>query len=575
VTNGSGVDKIYFDLGPGTPVINVGSTDLPTITQAVTIDGAFYGATRVKLNGPNAGNGLAFGPGSTGSILRALVIQNFSTGLYVQAGVTVKGSVIGPNIGYGILSTTTGLIVGGVNSGTPDPCSGDCNIISGNGAAGVSGLGVTIKGNFIGVDATGTVAWPNDSGVFVSGGDWTVGGPAAGERNVISGNRIGVIVVDCYTVCAIQGNFIGTDVTGTHAVGNTQYGIQLGHTPGVTIGGTQPGEGNVISGNESSGILVYEQTAALSILGNRIGTTYGGGPLGNGGDGIDLGGFDATAVTNVRVGSEAAPAAANVIAFNYLVGIWAETTSDRNPIRRNSIHDNGFGAIVVDDGGQDSIAAPIVAGWGPVHGTACSGCSVEIFSDQDAEGATFHGTATADGSGHWTFGGTVYGPHVTATSTNSVGDTSEFSVPLAVPVFKPDARIKVGAGGALVGDNVYNTTGANQTVIASAAAGASLTYIISIQNDSSRYDVFRVRAQGPAAVGYTVRYFVGSTEYTAAIQAGTYKTPVLAPGQTSSVTALVNVTSSAAVGSNVNRLVVVTSQDPTRQDAVRLLAKRS
>jgi hypothetical protein len=60
-----------------------------------------------------------------------------------------------------------------------------------------------------------------------------------------------------------------------------------------------------------------------------------------------------------------------------------------------------------------------------------AGCTIELFSDADGAGAVYEGTTTAGPAGAWTFGKPdgVAGPNVTATATDSAGNTSEFSAP--------------------------------------------------------------------------------------------------------------------------------------------------
>src|SRR3990170_1929445 len=78
-----------------------------------------------------------------------------------------------------------------------------------------------------------------------SGGN-RIGGGGAGEGNVISGNVVGIELRGRKNV--IQGNLIGVDASGSKPMGNEFEGIWV--TPvgrDNIIGGSQPGEGNVIS----------------------------------------------------------------------------------------------------------------------------------------------------------------------------------------------------------------------------------------------------------------------------------------------------------------------------------------
>src|SRR5205085_3715060 len=90
----------------------------------------------------------------------------------------------------------------------------------------------------------------------------------------------------------IQGNFIGTNATGTGAVPNSTTGMSIGSSEN-TIGGTTPQARNLISGNTTHGMLISGQyTFGNVVIGNYIGTdTTGFNPLGNLGFGISIQGF--------------------------------------------------------------------------------------------------------------------------------------------------------------------------------------------------------------------------------------------------------------------------------------------
>src|SRR6185369_13259017 len=102
-----------------------------------------------------------------------------------------------------------------------------------------AGQSATIQGNLIGTNAAGTAAVGNGStGVRVVGGagtPTTIGGTAAGARNVISGNGEGV-GIGAGSGAVVAGNYIGTDAAGTGDVGNAGYGVSV-TSSGNTIGG--------------------------------------------------------------------------------------------------------------------------------------------------------------------------------------------------------------------------------------------------------------------------------------------------------------------------------------------------
>ena len=206
------------------------------------------------------------------------------------SGAVIQGNIIGLNAlgtavipsnqfsGGGIsLQNASNATIGGTTAAAR-------NVISGSGGTGVSmGLGAggtVIAGNFIGTDITGTVDFGNGHGVAVSSADVTIGGSAAGAGNLISGNR-GIGVIAGQTAApfntVVQGNLIGTDVTGTLPLRNDDRGIHVG-SGSNTIGGTGPGEGNIIAFSGNVGVYVPGQSAN-TIRGNSI--------FKNGGIGID------------------------------------------------------------------------------------------------------------------------------------------------------------------------------------------------------------------------------------------------------------------------------------------------
>ena len=119
-----------------------------------------------------------------------------------------------------------------------------------------------VQGNYIGVDATGASALGNGAnGVFIttSASTNTVGGTTAEARNLISGNTTSGIHVLGIGVTGniMRGNYIGTDVTGTVALGNGLHGVRIaaGASDNV-VGGFGVGEGNLISGNATTPVAV-------------------------------------------------------------------------------------------------------------------------------------------------------------------------------------------------------------------------------------------------------------------------------------------------------------------------------
>jgi subtilisin-like proprotein convertase family protein len=174
------------------------------------------------------------------------------------------------------------------------------NVISGNAKDGVliSGTRNVVEGNFIGTDKTGALAVANKAdGVAIGMGASTntIGGALAGQRNIVSGNGgNGVLITDTGTMGnVLQGNYIGTDVTGTKARPNSGNGVVIASGAEKNlIGGTDPGELNVISGNLQDGVQITGDTTQDNVVSvNYIGVDATGSlALGGGANGIEIDG---------------------------------------------------------------------------------------------------------------------------------------------------------------------------------------------------------------------------------------------------------------------------------------------
>lgn len=436
---GSGLDDIRFRIG-ATPVINV-TAALPIITDTVSIVGP---SGRVVLNGPGSGFGIQIASTAPGTVLARLVLQDFSTALYVEASdVVVTGSFIGtdapgtiavPNMtgiqAFGAANLRIGGLLGVAPGGA---CTGECNLIAGNttGIRLYNASNALVQGNLIGTNAAGTSAIANGTGIsLISNSTATIGGTTAAAGNVISGNTTGIafdISGSFFSSpgSSIVGNRIGTNAAGSGAVPNGR-GVSVllaGRNYPVAIGGATAGAGNVISGNTGAGVFLGTADA-VTIFGNRIGTLADGvTPLGNGGAGVEL---NSSTHNNVIGGDDAGEA--NVIAWN-AVGVRVGINDYYNTVIGNSIHDNLGKGIQLDDGQDGTVSTPMITGMKPITGTACPGCRVDVYSDEVNEGRVWEGATFADAGGNWQYPGDVEGPYVTATATTSTGSTSEFSGP--------------------------------------------------------------------------------------------------------------------------------------------------
>jgi len=492
-----GLDTINFNL-PGSGVQTIAPTNaLPAITNAVFIDGfsqpgssANTSATGdnsihlIRLDGfkclTSSAVGLNFAPASSfspspasGSTVRGLVIVRFGNAIKAnEAGnLTIAGNWIGMDVDgiargttfegiylTSFFSTSYNNVIGGT---TP----ADRNVISGN-RYGIWFNGSTtgnsfVQGNFIGTDPTGTLPRGNLFGaVYVfNGTNITVGGATTAARNVISGATAAGgtgVTVQAGPNNLIQGNYIGTDVTGQYDLGNISDGVFVQSSSGTRI------LGNQIVNSRANGINLQSANATV-MENNLIGTdSTGTRPLGN-----TLAGVTISGSTN-RVGGLSA-GKANTIFFNGGAGVEiTSTTAVQNEISGNNIYDNGGLAIDLtpsgintndvldaDTGANNLQNFPVLASasitfsaltvQGSLNSQAGANYRLEFFATPtwDAtntpEGKIFLGSTnvTTDGSGYANFTAAIATTPdtnyvVTATATDGSGNTSEFSTGIGI-----------------------------------------------------------------------------------------------------------------------------------------------
>lgn len=289
-----------------------GLVAIPNGTNGVTIEAAAsntIGGTNVGSQNVISGN------------------QQYGVLIYTAGASNnlVLGNYIGPDSSgtNALANTSGGVSIQGV-AGNVIGTNGGRNVISGN-----SGIGVfvvldgasnnVVAGNYIGTDATGEKAMANSvSGLYIQVPSNTIGGVGPGAGNVISGNgQNGIFIYgETSTNNVVEGNFIGTDATGTTAVPNGYAGVAISNAPAIAIGGTASGAGNVISGNISSGINLGGDTSGTVVQGNCIGTDLtGNNAVPNVGGGI----YFYSSGSNFIGG--AVPGARNIISGNYLEGL--------------------------------------------------------------------------------------------------------------------------------------------------------------------------------------------------------------------------------------------------------------
>ena len=273
-----GGDIIRFAIGSGARTINL-SSGLPTVTEAVLIDGwtqpGFAGTPLIDING--AGRpGLALTGGN--SVVRGLVLRNLNGHALVLTGgngYVVAGNYIGmmpngrtpsPNNGYGIVVfESSNNRIGGTAAVQANLISKNTLTGPGGGIVLIGSNGNTIQGNLIGTDISGMVAQPNEGrGVaLIDSSDNLIGGPDAGAANVISGNRrTGVRISGLSNNNVIQANLIGANRDLTGVLPNDR-GVQ------ILDGGNNKVLANLIFGNSYDGVMLWEASNTL-IEGNAI-----------------------------------------------------------------------------------------------------------------------------------------------------------------------------------------------------------------------------------------------------------------------------------------------------------------
>src|SRR5215217_1709133 len=419
----------------------VALTGSGTTTNRVTgnyVGVAPDGQTRAPNTRGVAAEQAASGNTIGGSVAGAgnVISANLQTGIQVWQGTSdtvVRGNLIGLGAdGKSTRGNGRGVWVGGAGPSSDHtliggPAALQRNVISANDEAGIYLNGpaadTTVEGNYVGLDATGSINRGNNAGgveiplgSVVTG--TTIGGAAAGAGNVVSGNADGIKLaagdVD------ILGNRIGTNAAGDAPLPPVQErGVVVFDATDVSIGGTGPGTGNTIAFN-GSGVDISPGGLHDPVRGNRIFSNSGG-------LGIDLGLFDGVTPNDTLDADSGANALQNF------------------PILNSAVTDAGATAIagVLDSAPNASFSVDLYAS---------SACDVS----GNGEGERPIGTVAVntDGAGHAAFAVAASpeipaGQLVTATATSADANTSEFSacrgvtVPPAPPPDPPAAQAPV------------------------------------------------------------------------------------------------------------------------------------
>jgi hypothetical protein len=287
--------------------------------------------------------------GGTGQLEGNTISGNKASGVFISAiGRVISGNKIGTDITgmqdvgneeVGIFIIKGNGLIGGESNLIEQ------NLISGNDFQGILINPNTkeniIKGNKIGTDITGTQDLGNtrDGIKLVTSKLNIIGSPALGEGNLISGNDDnGILILNAGSDDnKIQNNIIGLNAAGTDTLGNTDFGISISASPKRTqIGGKNANEGNIISGNQRSGIVISGDMHKIE--GNKIGTDKDGNTdLGNSRNGIFISG-------------EQNVIDSNLVSGNDLDGIEIDEDAINNKIIRNLIGTNHAGTAAIANG---------------------------------------------------------------------------------------------------------------------------------------------------------------------------------------------------------------------------------
>ncbi|MFO0907368.1 MAG: SBBP repeat-containing protein [Isosphaeraceae bacterium] len=348
----------------------------------------------------------------------------------------------------------------------------------------VHGSDVVIAGNFLGTDASGTIARANEvMAIAVWGSNTLIGGTDPSSRNLISGNgAAGIGIASTVGNTVIIGNFVGTDRTGARGLPTNLRdvaGLRLASSgmllEGINarVGGTTAAERNVISGNADMGIgLLIAQSGSSSssatrsiIIGNFIGTDLTGTrPVPNGGEGIR----NESGVYNTIGGTTAAER--NIISGNAQYGV--SLADAANVVKGNYIGTdvtgllplgNGAGGVLAQGaggtiGGTEAGAGNLIAGNNAdgirvtYNGYTIQGNSIGLDAAGNPLGNARNGVLIAGyawnsvGAEH-AMGNTVVGNHIAFNLANGVAVTTDISA------------FGRGTGNAILGNSIHGNSG--------------------------------------------------------------------------------------------------------------------
>jgi uncharacterized repeat protein (TIGR01451 family) len=458
-------NEIDFMLPNGVQTIRLQSP-LPAFTETLFINGStatgYSGTPLIQITGTNPqfqAAGPAFSVNAKNSVISDLVINNFAgDGIDLNApNSTVDGCYIGldPTGTLAEPNTQDGILVASADNTIGFSSTGQGNVIAANGGNqieinGTNAGGNVVTGNYVGTNATGTAAVfsnvPGD-GIAVStagniiGAAQTINGFfGVGQGNLISGNENGLDLFAGATDNVVEGNFIGTDHTGTSPLPNVDFGVYVNGGTRNQIGSVDAffdiAYGNVISGNGNDGVRIQGAASTGNLVqGNNIGIGSDGlTAVGNGHWGVNVNGASGNLVGGTTFQGDA-PVFGNIIQDNDTLGGAGGVTivsATNDGILSNSIYTNGNGPGIQLNGGNNGIAAPVItsaqsgAGETEITGTYTGAPNTTYFIQ-------FFSSVMANASGVGDGQNYLLGD-LSNVKTNSLGNATFSTIAPLVPV---------------------------------------------------------------------------------------------------------------------------------------------
>lgn len=383
------------------------TVDYPGATNN-TIAGCWCGVDSTGTNAaPNAYQGILIYNGASGNIVggtnaqaRNVLSGNVEYGVYITGATTTNNVVCGNYIGTdasGTLALSNGSGGAIITDGAWSNTIGSSNVLSGNASFGlwIDSSNNAVEGNWIGLNASGTAALPN---TFL--GMYLINGAQSNlvVSNVFSGNDSEGLRLEASGTSwnVVQGNFFGTDPTGSYAIPNGFAGLTFfDGAASNTAGGTTAAQRNIISGNSSYGVAIGDPGTVSNIVeGNYIGVSAGGAAaVPNGAGALIENGAQSNILGGVSTGT------GNVLSGNNTRGVYiTDTNTTGNLVEGNFIGlaangvtalGNAWEGLIVDNGAQSNVVGVNILGAGAANRIGFNGDEgIAVYSNSTV-GNTF------------------------------------------------------------------------------------------------------------------------------------------------------------------------------------------